>query len=245
VRTKKGRTTRTIEAVVVFRDVTHHHHHHHHHPLQTERRRQRQRPSSSLFLTKKDDQNEFSGSGRMKRDNFDDENARRVAAIEALVSKFADETVPAMRVKEVLEILERDTEKRVVFLDCRDAEERAVSVIPGAVSEYDDGKEIKTEDEDGKETIVICYCTIGYRSQKKVQELKKRNPDVKAYNLSGSIVAWTHDPRAPALVDPKTGKETKRVHTYGKTWALQRKDYEAVVHKAPLFSIVKGLFKKK
>ena len=171
----------------------------------------------------------------MKRDNFDDENARRVAAIEALVSKFADETVPAMRVKEVLEILERDTEKRVVFLDCRDAEERAVSVIPGAVSEYDDGKE----------TIVICYCTIGYRSQKKVQELKKRNPDVKAYNLSGSIVAWTHDPRAPALVDPKTGKETKRVHTYGKTWALQRKDYEAVVHKAPLFSIVKGLFKKK
>ena len=181
----------------------------------------------------------------MKRDNFDDENARRVAAIEALVSKFADETVPAMRVKEVLEILERDTEKRVVFLDCRDAEERAVSVIPGAVSEYDDGKEIKTEDEDGKETIVICYCTIGYRSQKKVQELKKRNPDVKAYNLSGSIVAWTHDPRAPALVDPKTGKETKRVHTYGKTWALQLKDYEAVVHKAPLFSIVKGLFKKK
>ena len=181
----------------------------------------------------------------MKRDNFDDENARRVAAIEALVSKFADETVPAMRVKEVLEILERDNEKRVVFLDCRDAEERAVSVIPGAVSEYDDGKEIKTEDEDGKETIVICYCTIGYRSQKKVQELKKRNPDVKAYNLSGSIVAWTHDPRAPALVDPKTGKETKRVHTYGKTWALQRKDYEAVVHKAPLFSIVKGLFKKK
>ena len=171
----------------------------------------------------------------MKRDNFDDENARRVAAIEALVSKFADETVPAMRVKEVLEILERDTEKRVVFLDCRDAEERAVSAIPGAVSEY----------EDGKETIVICYCTIGYRSQKKVQELKKRNPDVKAYNLSGSIVAWTHDPRAPALVDPKTGKETKRVHTYGKTWALQRKDYEAVVHKAPLFSIVKGLFKKK
>jgi len=242
--TKKGRTTRTIEVVVVFRDVTHHHHHHHH-PLQTERQRQRQRPSSSLFLTKKDDQNEFSGSGRMKRDNFDDENARRVAAIEALVSKFADETVPTMRVKEVLEILERDTEKRVVFLDCRDAEERAVSVIPGAVSEYDDGKEIKTEDEDGKETIVICYCTIGYRSQKKVQELKKRKQDVKAYNLSGSIVAWTHDPRAPALVDPKTGKETKRVHTYGKTWALQRKDYEAVVHKAPLFSIVKGLFKKK
>lgn len=181
----------------------------------------------------------------MKRDNFDDENARRVAAIEALVSKFADETVPAMRVKEVLEILERDTEKRVVFLDCRDAEERAVSVIPGAVSEYDDGKEIKTEDDDGKETIVICYCTIGYRSQKKVQELKKRNPDVKAYNLSGSIVAWTHDARAPALVDPKTGKETKRVHTYGKTWALQQKDYEAVVHKAPLFSIIKGLFKKK
>ena len=179
----------------------------------------------------------------MKRDDV--ENARRVAAIEALVSKFADETVPAMRVKEVLEILERDTEKRVVFLDCRDAEERAVSVIPGAVSEYDDGKEIKTEDDDGKETIVICYCTIGYRSQKKVQELKKRNPDVKAYNLSGSIVAWTHDPRAPALVDPKTGKETKRVHTYGKTWALQQKDYEAVVHKAPLFSIVKGLFKKK
>ena len=32
-------------------------------------------------------------------DDFDDENARRVAAIEALVSKFADDTVPTMRVK--------------------------------------------------------------------------------------------------------------------------------------------------
>ena len=142
---------------------------------------------------------------------------------------------------------EKNANKRVLFLDCREKEERAVSIIPGASSaeEFDDFE----EQDDGKETIVVCYCTIGYRSQKKVQELSKRlaqsRPDVKAYNLSGSIVAWTHETVAPKLLDPETGKETNRVHTYGKTWALQSVEYESVVYKRPVFEVIKGLFFKK
>ena len=116
-----------------------------------------------------------------------------------------------------------------------------------SAEEFED--DFEKEQDDGKETIVVCYCTIGYRSQKKVQELSKRlarsRPDVKAYNLSGSIVAWTHETDAPKLLDPKTGKETNRVHTYGKTWALQSVEYESVVYKRPVFEAVKGFFFKK
>lgn len=178
------------------------------------------------------------------------ENARRRAALEATVAKFTDDAVPSMTVREVLNVInnqEKNANKRVLFLDCREKEERAVSIIPGASSaeEFDDFE----EQDDGKETIVVCYCTIGYRSQKKVQELSKRlaqsRPDVKAYNLSGSIVAWTHETVAPKLLDPETGKETNRVHTYGKTWALQSVEYESVVYKRPVFEVIKGLFFKK
>jgi rhodanese-related sulfurtransferase len=134
-------------------------------------------------------------------------------------------------------------------LDCREKEERAVSIIPGASSAEEFEDDFEKQQDEGKETIVVCYCTIGYRSQKKVQELSKRlarsRPDVKAYNLSGSIVAWTHETDAPKLLDPKTGKETNRVHTYGKTWALQSVEYESVVYKRPVFEAVKGFFFKK
>ena len=88
---------------------------------------------------------------------------------------------------------------------------------------------------------MICYCTIGYRSQKKVQELKKRNPDVKAYNLSDSM-SWATT-EAPALVDPKAGKETSECHV--------RKDVGVATERlrsrgtqSTTLSIVKGLFKK-
>ena len=155
------------------------------------------------------------------------------------MSKFTDDSVPTLTVRDVLNI---DREKtNVMFLDCREKEEREVSVIPGAVSASDysaaDG-----ERDGGKETIVIAYCTIGYRSQKKVMELKKNFPKLKAYNLKGSIVAWTHEAEAPKLVRPDTKEETNRVHTYGKNWALQRTDYISVVHKVPLLNVVKGLF---
>ncbi|CAL6325459.1 unnamed protein product [Bathycoccus prasinos] len=56
---------------------------------------------------------------------------------------------------------------------------------------------------------------------------------------------WTHETDAPKLLDPKTGKETNRVHTYGKTWALQSVEYESVVYKRPVFEAVKGFFFKK
>ena len=180
------------------------------------------------------------------------ENARRRAALETTVAKFTDDAVPSMTVREVLNVInnqEESAKRTVLFLDCREKEERAVSIIPGASSAEEFEDDFEKQQDDGKETIVVCYCTIGYRSQKKVQELSKRlarsRPDVKAYNLSGSIVAWTHETDAPKLLDPKTGKETNRVHTYGKTWALQSVEYESVVYKRPVFEAVKGFFFKK
>ena len=182
------------------------------------------------------------------------ENARRRAALETTVAKFADDAVPSMTVREVLNVINNQEEsakkkRTVLFLDCREKEERAVSIIPGASSAEEFEDDFEKQQDDGKETIVVCYCTIGCRSQKKVQELSKRlarsRPDVKAYNLSGSIVAWTHETDAPKLLDPKTGKETNRVHTYGKTWALQSVEYESVVYKRPVFEAVKGFFFKK
>ena len=65
------------------------------------------------------------------------ENARRRAALEATVAKFTDDAVPSMTVREVLNVInnqEENAKRTVLFLDCREKEERAVSIIPGASS---------------------------------------------------------------------------------------------------------------
>lgn len=117
------------------------------------------------------------------------------------------------------ELVQLRAKKEVVLVDVREAKERAVSTIPGAITRADFELKKKTI---GDRTVV-AYCTIGYRSGKYVAELNKQG--FPALNLEGSILAWVN--AGQPVVDPR-GAATKRVHTYGKQWALLPEGYEAV-----------------
>jgi len=120
-----------------------------------------------------------------------------------------------------------------------------VSVIEGAM----DAEAYERAREGLGAHDAICYCTIGYRSGKYAEKMAKRanDGDAKYFNMYGSILAWTHE--GGTLVEPSTGLETKRVHTYGKQWACAADGYEVVYFKNPLAKglgqMVRGLFRKK
>jgi sodium/bile acid cotransporter 7 len=134
-------------------------------------------------------------------------------------------TVPQIEAEELKQKL--DSQQPVTMVDCRDAAEMKVSMIPGAISKADFEKCTDVKDE-----LVVCYCTIGYRSGFYVKKLLGRG--INAVNLVGSILAWTHI-SGTILVD-KNGDETKSLHTYGKRWGLAPKSYKCEWYMALSFT---------
>lgn len=123
---------------------------------------------------------------------------------------------PEVNVQDVLEMKQKEA---VVLVDAREPQERAVSVIPGAVPK----ERVLADEKNFEGKPLVVYCTIGYRSGLLTEHL--RDDGLDAYNLKGSILAWV-DAGQP-VVDPD-GNETKRVHTYGRRWALLPEGYEAI-----------------
>jgi sodium/bile acid cotransporter 7 len=113
-------------------------------------------------------------------------------------------------------LLARDA---VLFIDVRTQQERAVSMLPGAVSEA----EFLQTPSLARGKTAVAYCTIGYRSGLFAKKMAARGRRV--LNLAGGILAWVleggkvyHD-----------GKITRRVHVYGKKWNILPNGYEAVM----------------
>ena len=170
------------------------------------------------------------------------------ARVTALADAFKDDfDVACVTAREAMERVatSADGGRAVVLVDVRDAEERAVSVIAGAM----DAETYERAREGLGAHDAICYCTIGYRSSKYAEKMAKlaKNGDAKYFNMYGSILAWTHE--GGTLIDPRTGVETKKVHTFGKQWACAADGYEAVYFKNPLVKgfgqMVRGLFRRK
>ena len=106
----------------------------------------------------------------------------------------------------------------VVFVDVRDSEEQAVSMIPGALTH----RKFLEDPDSYKERTVIAYCTISYRSGKFVSKLRKRG--IHVINLRGGLLAWLHA-GGPVHRD---GIPVRKVHVYGKTWDLAPSSYETI-----------------
>jgi sodium/bile acid cotransporter 7 len=106
----------------------------------------------------------------------------------------------------------------ILLVDVRNPEERAVSIIPGAIT----AEELEERWNEALTRPVVTYCTIGHRSGIAARKLRERGVD--AYNLAGAILAWTH--HGGELVDAEG--PTRRVHVGGPKWALQADGYEPV-----------------
>jgi len=108
----------------------------------------------------------------------------------------------------------RDT-SRYFFLDARELEEYEVSHIPGARYIGYDNFNIDVVSDLDKETTLVVYCSIGYRSDKIGGQLKKAGFN-RVFNLYGSIFEWVN--RGYIVVD-KAGHPTNRLHTYDEHWS--------------------------
>ncbi|MFT4624135.1 MAG: rhodanese-related sulfurtransferase [Myxococcota bacterium] len=111
-----------------------------------------------------------------------------------------------------------DTLKAPVFVDVRTAPEQAVSMLPGALTI----EEFTAQQAALAGRPIVAYCTIGARSGEWAQA--RREEGIEAYNLVGSLLAWTH---AGGALEAPDGSATKRVHVYGKTWDLAADGYES------------------
>ena len=112
-----------------------------------------------------------------------------------LAAKFANVTHLSPSVVAGLQ-----TEGSVVLVDVRTPEEGSLSRLSHSliVEEY----EAREAEYKAKNTQVVAYCTVGYRSAQYAGQLQKRG--VNAANMAGSILAWVssyapHPPPPPPL----------------------------------------------
>lgn len=111
------------------------------------------------------------------------------------------------------------TTEKVLFVDCREDRERAVSMIDGAISKA----EFEADPDRYRGRVIVTYCTIGYRSGVYATALGERGFDAK--NLVGGVLEWAHEGRSFTDAD---GRVTNRVHVYGAEWDLLPGTHESV-----------------
>lgn len=144
----------------------------------------------------------------------DSEKKRRVMAM------YADyredfELVEDIAAQEAMHLIKAPD---VVFVDVREPEEQAVSMLPGAVP-----SEIFLAGLDHfRGRRIITYCTISYRSGKLADRLRRKNMAV--VNLEGGLLAWVH--AGGPLV--RGNRAVNALHVYGRKWDLAPANIETV-----------------
>ncbi len=119
--------------------------------------------------------------------------------------------VPVLSVEQVI----KDSTRGFLFLDAREKDEFDVSHIPGARHIGYDNFDIDIINGVSRNTPILVYCSIGYRSDKIGGKLKKAGFS-NVYNLYGSIFEWAN--QGHRLVDIG-GQPTFKLHTYNKKWS--------------------------
>jgi rhodanese-related sulfurtransferase len=119
-------------------------------------------------------------------------------------------TIPTKGVQEVWK--QKD---EVYLLDTREREEYQVSHIEGATYLGYKNPDYTRLEDIPKDAEVVLYCSIGYRSEKIAEELRKRGYQ-NVYNLYGSIFEWVN--QGYPVVD-EAGNVTDKIHTYNRNWS--------------------------
>ncbi len=107
---------------------------------------------------------------------------------------------------------------KAVLIDVRTSEETEVSIIPGAILK----KDFQLNRHLYKGKTIIPYCTIGYRSGLYAKELMAAS--FEALNFKGGILSWINSGGA---LQERSGKNTNKVHVYGRKWNLVPKTFTA------------------
>ncbi len=141
---------------------------------------------------------------------------------EQLVDGYLDYTIPTISVADAYQAKEK-----YIFLDAREIEEYRTSHIENAIHIGYDNFEIETfKSTLPKDTQIIIYCSIGYRSEK-IGEILVDNGFQNVSNLYGSIFEWVNQHRP---VYDQNGNKTFFLHTYSKKWSkwVEDEDIEKI-----------------
>lgn len=143
-------------------------------------------------------------------------------AYDKKLSKLYRGSVPVIQPAELKALQEEGQE--IILLDTRAPGEYAVSHIDGAqFVNYDKFKK-KDVNELNREAKVVVYCTVGYRSERIGEQLRKMGfKDV--HNLYGGIFEWVNQGNA---VVNESGEATERVHAFSKDWGVWLQEGEKV-----------------
>lgn len=130
--------------------------------------------------------------------------------IDEVLKKFNNHSIPYIYPKDAA------INDSTLYLDAREADEYRVSKIPGAVyvgfNEFTTATVSSLNIPKGKKIIV--YCSLGVRSEKIAQKLKKSGY-TNVFNLWGGIFEWKNEGKT--VVD-SNNKPTENVHAYSKKW---------------------------
>lgn len=131
--------------------------------------------------------------------------------IPKVLKKLNKETIPYIYVKDIL------NEDTAFFLDAREQKEYNTSHLKNAIfvgyNKFDSKKVMDLISE--KDTPIIVYCSIGVRSERIGEQIKKMGyTNVK--NLYGGIFEWKNSGKKVYDINQKP---TEKVHAFSKVWS--------------------------
>lgn len=133
------------------------------------------------------------------------------AEFDRMLEELIDFNVPTVT---VTQLKAKQKQGKVYLLDAREQNEYNVSHLPDAKCVGYDNFDLSKVKHLSKSATIVVYCTVGYRSGKVVEQLRKAGYK-NVYNLHGSIFEWVNE--GNKVVNAK-GVTTNRVHTYSKEW---------------------------
>jgi rhodanese-related sulfurtransferase len=127
-----------------------------------------------------------------------------------MIDNTLDKTVPFIKAKEV-----RENNQNYTILDIRELKEYNVSHIKNAISiSFNDFNIKMIKHKIDKNTPIVVYCSIGYRSEKVGEKLL--NEGFTVYNLYGGIFNWKNS-NNPVVDNNEIA--TQKVHCFNQEWS--------------------------
>ena len=135
-------------------------------------------------------------------------------SLDKLLKTHNSHSIPYISIEELRMLQLNDS---VMILDAREPKEFEMSHLKSSIHVGFDNfySEEKQLQKINKDTQIIVYCSVGIRSEKIGEKLKKAGfTNVK--NLYGGIFEWKN--RGYPVID-STGTETENVHAFSKQWS--------------------------
>ncbi|NOT36779.1 MAG: rhodanese-like domain-containing protein [Saprospiraceae bacterium] len=137
-----------------------------------------------------------------------------------MLNSLLKRNVPEIYVAQLYESLDSCT-----ILDTRERAEFNISHIPNAIYVGYDSFNIDSIKSIPKNKKIVCYCSVGYRSEKVTKQLIKAGY-TSVSNLYGSIFEWVN--REYPVVNNRN-ETIMLVHGYSKYWSKYIKNQRMVI----------------